>query len=176
MPNTVNSSRVKGNVLVLGGVNALPGTVTLKGSSSTANDGALTVEGALTARTLLLTEGIEIVGERRYVVLNLVTAAVPGQTNTFYVDEGATTHGYNVAVDVFGTPRFRLLYQGQELLRIPEGSWTAALGDFDIVRSLSTGAEGPSAVGSTNAVKLNFTPPMDAVLWYHYIRKSQAGL
>lgn len=112
---------------------------------------------------------------RKYCLLDLVADQVPGQANTFYLDKGATVYGYNVQEDTFGTPRIMLQDAGQQLLLLPVQRWTATLGDYDLVRSQSTGPEGPAAIGSRNAIRFNGPVDPDAIIWYSYVRRSLAA-
>ena len=110
----------------------------------------------------------------RYRPIDLVADAVPGQANTYYIDKGVTTHGYNVRV-VSGVPDITVVRNGLERLWVPEvdlGHPTNA-GDFSAVRSLSTGGEGPAAVGSVNAIQFDVEPTGD--VWIHYTRDGLAS-
>jgi hypothetical protein len=99
--------------------------------------------------------------------------AVPGQANTYYIDKASSQYGHNVALDSSGTPLIRVLLEGQELMWGPVATFGNEDNvDFDIVRSLSTGAEGYAAVGSTNAIKFNGT--MDGHVWLYYHKKGLA--
>lgn len=85
-----------------------------------------------------------------------VLDAVPGQPNTYYIDRGATTYGFNAALDTFGQPDVKLYINGRKKIQADE----ADLGhptkpaEFAVVRSQATSGEGPAAAGSRNAVKL----------------------
>lgn len=100
--------------------------------------------------------------------------AVTGQANTYYIDKGATTYGYNVDVDAQGTPLLWVYINGRERFLAPESDFghPTRLAECAAVRSLSTGVEGPAASGSRNAVKL--ASPLSGGMWLHYRRKSQA--
>ena len=162
---------VEGNVQITGELQMLgsPPTIILNGSTGViaANDVEAvnyTVNGVPLDEFV---EGLNPAGLEPPVVLDQILHAVPGQANTFYIDKGATSHGYNVQVDaVTGRPLFWLLRSGVEM----------RLGnDFEIVRSLSTGPEGPAAVGSLNA--LHILEPVilqSPVIWYDYYRDDEA--
>ena len=115
-----------------------------------------------------------VAGIYSYRIIDTTVDAVPGQPHTYYVDKGNTTYGYNVQPDDQSVPDIRVVLHSRELLWTIEsdlGSPTIP-GDFTIVRSLSTGQEGPAAVGSTNAVK--FDLDIAGPVWIHYRRKSLA--
>lgn len=118
-----------------------------------------------------VTELIEAAVRERPVDLDFTTHKVLGHDNAYYIDKGATTHGYNVRVDsVTGLPKIRVLWRGLEMR---EGE------DYVVVRSLSSDLEGPAAVGSHNAIQFTtaqaalFTPT--SRVWYLYVRDDQAG-
>jgi hypothetical protein len=104
-----------------------------------------------------------------------IADAVPGQANTYYIDKGVTTHGYNVEVDGQGTPLLWVYINGRQRFLAPEADLghVTKLAECAAVRSLSTGGEGPAAVGSRNAVKL--ASPLSGGMWLHYRRKSLAS-
>lgn len=108
----------------------------------------------------------------QWVKLNLVGDAVAGQPNAYYIDKGITSHGYNVALDLNGKPMVSILVGGQGTRWVPEGSFPD--GDFSVVRSQSTGPEGPAAVGSHNAIRFVGPLPTGVDTWYFYLRDNQA--
>lgn len=107
-----------------------------------------------------------------YKLIDPVADAVTGQPNTYYIDLSLAPHGYNVQLDDNDIPAIKVLRNSLEKL------WTAAAdlasptipGDFTVVRSMSTGPEGPAPVGSLNAVK--FTAPVTTPTWIEYRRAS----
>jgi hypothetical protein len=102
------------------------------------------------------------------ILLDQLNHAVPGQANTFYIDKGATSHGYNVRADeVSDEPRLQLYRSGATML----------LGvDYIVVRSQSTGPEGFAAVGSLNAIQILEPIILSSPrIWYSYVRKDQAS-
>lgn len=110
---------------------------------------------------------------KQYVLLDTVADAVTGQADTYYISKGITDLGYNVVVDIDGKPIFRLLINGAEQYMGTTGDTNA---DFTIVRSQSTGPEGPAASGSLNAIKFHAPIPLGGVwkIWYMYQQKDQA--
>jgi hypothetical protein len=113
-------------------------------------------------------------GTLRYRIIDLVADAVPGQPFTYYIDKGATPYGYNVQLDGEGFPDIRVMGNGREKLLVDEATLDTpgVPGDCAVVRSLSTGGEGFSVLGSRNAIRFLATP--DETLWIHYRRDSLA--
>jgi hypothetical protein len=108
----------------------------------------------------------------RKAVIDSVLHAVPGQPNTYYIDKGATTHGYNTAFDGDGEPLMRVLVNGIEQFYGLEAT-VGVTSDFSVVRSLSTGGEGPASVSSVNALKFDRDMTGERV-WIFYHRQSLA--
>lgn len=118
--------------------------------------------------------GVDQIIWHYYRVIDKVADAVAGQANTFYIDKGLTALGHDVELDDSNTPEIRLIHNGRDLLWVQEANLGNPLipGDFSVVRSTSTGLEGPAALGSTNAVSLALSLTGD--LWLHYRRKGPA--
>lgn len=100
--------------------------------------------------------------------IDLVADAVPGQANTYYIDKGATALGHSVRLTEFGEPEVQVIRNGRQLLWVPEADLgnPSIPGDFTVVRSQSTGPEGPAPVDALNA--LTFTEPLTGDVWVNY--------
>lgn len=99
--------------------------------------------------------------------IDLVAHAVPGQANTYYIDKGATSHGFNAQIHpITGDVQVEVYILGQKQLQGVQ---------YNVVRSLSSGAEGFAAVGSLNALQFTFAIPPGTVVWLDYHRASAAG-
>jgi hypothetical protein len=145
-----------------------PVTISLDPSTGVIDCQDLTIDGVPLAEYIASVALIDTDGVFPNVILDQVNHLVPGQADTFYIDKGATTRGYNVKIDsVSNLPKFRLLRNGAEML----------LGtDYTIVRSLSNAGEGPAAVGSFNAIQILEPLILQSDrIWYAYTRGTEAS-
>lgn len=112
-----------------------------------------------------------------YIRLDPVAHAVQGQPNTYYVDKQTTLWGYNVSVDESLVPRIWIGVNGVDLMYTGAANMLSnPMEDlFTIVRSMSTGAEGPAPSGSRNAIQVKNPLWDSAIVWYHYVRLSRVA-